>query len=256
MFFASLRKARHQRVWSFKPIIMSSAPTPQQDIDVSPEPMTEPLNNSKNHDDSENEADQNMISGEEQRDQEQEQEDEAMEEADSATMSLPLARIKKIFKMDTEHHSASLSAVYATGCATELFIQYLVEHASMMAKMEKRKKIQYKDLSNVVSDQDALHFLSDTVPKTQIVGEAIRNRKINMLDADKTKHSDLLGPEDAQDNTPLEESAPQKKSRSLPKGQQTLSFEPVKKSPVKKAGITDLMSNDDKEDAMAVDHQE
>jgi hypothetical protein len=39
----------------------------------------------------------------------------------------------------------------------------------MSAKAEKRKKIQYRDLSAAVGALELLHFLSDTIPKTQTV---------------------------------------------------------------------------------------
>lgn len=232
---------------------MSSAATPQKDATVTP--ATSPaLTNEPVPDDVQ------MVEEEarppQQESSTKEQEDEPMEDADDVAMGLPLSKIKKIFKMDPEYTSASQSAVFATGCATELFVQYFVEHASMMAKMEKRKKIQYKDMSSVVADQDVLHFLSDTVPKTQILGDAIKGRKINMLEEDQAKHAELLGPDESAVSETIEEKSPQKAAKPLPKGQQTLGFEPVKKSPVKKAGITDLMSTDSdrNNDAMNVDN--
>lgn len=172
-------------------------------------------------------------------------EDDAMEDVDESTMSLPLSKIKRIFKMDPDYFGSSASAVYATGVATELFVQYLVEHASMLAKLEKRKKIQYKDLSNAVSTQDALNFLSDTIPKTQTIEQAIKEKKINLSENDKTKYSDVIGndnPPEAEESSSGPTAAP-----SLPKGQSSLPFEPVVKHSVKKAVIHDLMLNDSAE---------
>lgn len=169
-------------------------------------------------------------------------EDEAMEDVDESTMSLPLSKIKRIFKMDPDYFGSSASAVYATGVATELFVQYLVEHASMLAKLEKRKKIQYKDLSNAVSTQDALNFLSDTIPKTQTVELAIKEKKINMSENDKSKYSDVIGNNNLSEVE--EASSGQNSSTSLPKGQSSLPFQPVPKQIVKKAVIHDLMLND------------
>ncbi|EGV66074.1 DNA-directed DNA polymerase [Yamadazyma tenuis] len=85
---------------------------------------------------------------------------------DSASISLPLSKIKRIFKMDPDYSGASQSAVFATGAATELFVQYITEQASLLAKIDKRKKILYKDFSTAVTSQDSLNFLSDTIPKT------------------------------------------------------------------------------------------
>lgn len=94
-----------------------------------------------------------------------------------SNLTLPIARIKRIFKLDPDYAGASASAVYTAGLATELFVQYFVEQASLLAKMDKRKKIQYKDFANAVSAHDSLNFLSDTVPKlTQLVNWFNRKR--------------------------------------------------------------------------------
>lgn len=100
-------------------------------------------------------------------------------------LSLPIAKIKRIFKLDPDFLGASQSAVYATGLATELFIQYFAEQASLLAKMDKRKKLQYKDFSNAVGAHDSLNFLSDTVPKTQPLEDLIKKKKINLTKADE-----------------------------------------------------------------------
>lgn len=182
-----------------------------------------------------------------------EMEDDALEEVDESTMSLPLSKIKRIFKIDPDYFGSSASAVYATGVATELFVQYLAEHASVLAKLEKRKKIQYKDLSNAVSTQDALHFLSDTIPRTQTVGLAIKEKKINLSESDKSKHADIVGEEQVENE---EASSGRPTLPPLPKGQTSLPFEPVPKSEVKKAVIHDLVLNDNAQnesDSMTID---
>ncbi|KAH3684224.1 hypothetical protein WICPIJ_004781 [Wickerhamomyces pijperi] len=92
--------------------------------------------------------------------------DEAEEEELSGTTSLQLSKIKKIFKTDPEHTGASEAAVFTTAIATELFIQYFTEQASLNAKTEKRKKLQYHDFAAAVSNLDNLNFLGDLVPKT------------------------------------------------------------------------------------------
>ncbi|KAM9918930.1 hypothetical protein OXX59_008308 [Metschnikowia pulcherrima] len=169
---------------------------------------------------------------------------------DDHVMSLPLSKIKKIFKMDPEYAGCSASAVYATGAATELFVQYLVEQASMSAKAEKRKKIQYRDLSAAVGASESLHFLSDTIPKTQTVEKALKEKRINVSEEDHKTHAALLGEEnDKGDELPaaeVEKSAP-----VLSKGQTTLPFQ---SAPPKKAGLSDLIAEEPQEtDAMVVD---
>lgn len=159
--------------------------------------------------------------------------DDTLDETEGNSLTLPLAKIKRIFKLDPDYISASQSAVYATGLATELFVQYLAEQASLLARMDKRKKVQYKDFSNAVAGHDSLTFLSDTVPKTQPIGELIQQNKVN------------LGPElsyveaEEEQEVVVRENIPKKKV--LSKGQQTLGFESAPK-PVKQAVIQDLVS--------------
>lgn len=179
---------------------------------------------------------------------ENQEEEEAMDE-DENVMSLPLSKIKRIFKMDPDFSGASAGAVYATGVATELFVQYLVEHASMLAKMDKRKKLQYKDFSGAVSTQNALYFLNDTIPKTQPVGQAIKNGQINMSVEDTQKYAEVIGEKEEEPHA-----APSRPATVpiLPKGQSSLPFAPAPKTTVRKAVLHDLMSNDDDQDGAAM----
>ena len=161
-------------------------------------------------------------------------------------LTLPISKIKKIFKMDPEYTGASASAVYTAGLATELFVQYFAEQASLLAKMEKRKKIQYKDFSNAVASHDALNFLSDTIPRTQPIGELVQQKKINVKQT---------APKTTKDNSDVNAN-PQVgdivKKDLLAKGQQTLNF-PIANSasvktpegPVKKSVILNLVTTED-----------
>lgn len=156
--------------------------------------------------------------------------DTEMAELDDSAMTLPISRIKKIFKMDPEFVTASPAAVYATGVATELFVQYLTDHAAMIAKVEKRKKIQYKDVSTAVTSHDALYFLSDTVPKTVPVAKAAQDDAINLAPQDQDKYKSVVPEKEP------------KAAPELPKGQQTLPF--ATEAPIKKAPLQNLMGDD------------
>lgn len=163
---------------------------------------------------------------------------------EDAVLTLPISKIKKIFKMDPDYLAASQSAVYATGVATELFVQYFVEHATLSAKVDKRKKVLYKDFSSAVSTQDSLLFLSDTVPKTQPIGELISQKKVNLIGDNAEDDTPELETTESDIPAPVVKKA--KPSSTLSKGQQTLNFLADKDiKPIKKAVIHDLMSNDD-----------
>ncbi|CUM48826.1 DNA polymerase epsilon subunit C [Debaryomyces fabryi] len=176
--------------------------------------------------------------------------DEEDEEEEEESLSLPLSKIKRIFKMDSDYLAASLSAVYATGLATELFIQYFTEQALVLAKMDKRKKLQYKDFSNAVASQDSLNFLSDTVPKTQPIGELINNKKVN-VDSHKSNEIRETANTETEEIEVDEANHDMKKSKPLAKGQQTLNFsnmntttENTNPMPIKKSVISDIVTSD------------
>lgn len=172
----------------------------------------------------------------------EEEEDEVMEETDEVYKTLPLSKVKRIFKLDPEYSGAAASAAYATAVAAELFVQYLAEQSAMIAKTERRKKIQYKDVSIAANSQEALYFLSDAIPKTQSLGEAIKLKKINVLAEDQHR---LNAQEEEVINLDAVSEVVQPAQpvvNDLPKGQSTLPFEVV---PVKKAGLLDLITNDE-----------
>ncbi|THX12937.1 histone-fold-containing protein [Aureobasidium pullulans] len=86
----------------------------------------------------------------------------------TGTVSLPLARVKKIIHADDDIANCSNNAAFAITAATELFLQYLVEQTQNVVKAEKkpRRNIQYKDVASAVARVDNLEFLADVVPKT------------------------------------------------------------------------------------------
>ncbi|KAL6453709.1 DPB3 DNA polymerase epsilon subunit C [Candida maltosa Xu316] len=178
---------------------------------------------------------------------EQTAQDSEQDEAQSH-LTLPISKIKRIFKMDPDYVGASASAVYTAGLATELFVQYFSEQASLLAKMEKRKKIQYKDFANSVSGHDSLNFLADTIPRTQAIGELVQQKKVHVKQpvAKSSKEPGIM-------NSDGGASSAAGKQSILPKGQQTLNF-PIANSNkghegTQKKSIFDLVTVDDERDA-------
>jgi histone H3/H4 len=89
--------------------------------------------------------------------------EEATEKPDPSpgnSLSLPIARVKRIIKQDDEITACSTSAVYAIASATELFIKHFTEQALLRTKFEKRKKMSYNDFAEAVSSVSELQFLS------------------------------------------------------------------------------------------------
>ncbi|KAK9236792.1 hypothetical protein V1525DRAFT_405967 [Lipomyces kononenkoae] len=73
---------------------------------------------------------------------------------------LPLARVKRIIKLDEDVRACSNSAAFAVTVATEMFIQYMCEQGLHMSRSDRRKTLHYKDLANAVHKLDELEFLS------------------------------------------------------------------------------------------------
>ncbi|PGH05583.1 hypothetical protein AJ79_06750 [Helicocarpus griseus UAMH5409] len=86
----------------------------------------------------------------------------------SGHAALPLARIKKIIRLDEDIAQCSNNAAFVIAVATEMFIRYLAEQGHNVVKSERkpRRNIQYRDLATAVSRIDNLEFLSDVIPKT------------------------------------------------------------------------------------------
>ena len=59
---------------------------------------------------------------------------------------VPMARVKRIIKEDPEVDKVASDAVLAISAATEIFLEYFVQHAYQYTKRDKRRTVQYKDL--------------------------------------------------------------------------------------------------------------
>lgn len=126
------------------------------------------------------EEENNTVDKEQEQEEHHDEEDgeEEVEEDTSGTSVLPLSKVKKIFKVDPEHLGASEAAVFTTAVATELFIQFFTEQASLIARSDKRKKLQYKDFSAAVMNIEQLQFLTDTVPQTHNLQGLVAKNKV------------------------------------------------------------------------------
>ncbi|KAL1587368.1 hypothetical protein WHR41_03974 [Cladosporium halotolerans] len=92
----------------------------------------------------------------------------------TGTVSLPLARVKKIIAQDDDINNCSNNAAFVITVATEMFLQHLVEQSHNVVKSERkpRRNIQYRDVANAVARVENLEFLTDVVPKTQTYKQA------------------------------------------------------------------------------------
>uniref|UniRef100_A0AC35TZ21 CBFD_NFYB_HMF domain-containing protein n=1 Tax=Rhabditophanes sp. KR3021 TaxID=114890 RepID=A0AC35TZ21_9BILA len=119
--------------------------------------------------------------------------------------ALPLARVKKIMKMDeiiaTQMISSDVPLLLSKGC--EILIEEIVEEAYKSTLRNKRKTIQKNDVAIAIKGKEHMDFLIDIVPREWAVNDqkSISNKKkgeIRMPPPSAKKQTDL--PKDKLDN--------------------------------------------------------
>jgi len=95
------------------------------------------------------------------------QEVEAMTAADFKHQDLPLARIKRVMKLDEDVRMISAEAPALFARATELFIQELTLRAELEAEGNKRRTLNKADIATAITKYDQFDFLIDIVPKEE-----------------------------------------------------------------------------------------
>ncbi|KAK8219395.1 hypothetical protein M8818_001130 [Zalaria obscura] len=122
----------------------------------------------------------------------------------TGTVSLPLARVKKIIHADEDISNCSNNAAFVITVAAEMFLQYLVEQTHNVVKSERkpRRNIQYKDVANAVARIDNLEFLTDVVPRT-VTYKAHKEKKAK----EASHHTNGSRPQEADEKLSFE--APQ-----------------------------------------------
>lgn len=88
--------------------------------------------------------------------------------ADFKNPELPLARIKKIMKLDDEVKMISAEAPVIFAKAAELFIQEVTIRAWLHTEENKRRTLQRNDVALAISKYDQFDFLIDIVPREEI----------------------------------------------------------------------------------------
>ena len=84
-------------------------------------------------------------------------------DANEPDVALPLARVKRIMKLDKEVKNCANDACRTITRATELFIESLVEGAFVSMRAQKRKTIKHGDVEHHVLRKPRLEFLGDHV---------------------------------------------------------------------------------------------
>lgn len=90
---------------------------------------------------------------------------------------LPVARVQRIIKADRDVDICSREATFLVSMATELFIKKITDEAYTNARLDKRKVVQYKDLSRAVQQNEYLDFLKPVIPTSMSLSSALEARK-------------------------------------------------------------------------------
>lgn len=91
-----------------------------------------------------------------------------MTNVDSKNQILPLARIKKIMKLDENAKMIAAEAPLLFAKACEYFIQELTLRAWVHTEENKRRTLQRSDIATAISIYDQFDFLIDIVPRDEI----------------------------------------------------------------------------------------
>ena len=79
---------------------------------------------------------------------------------------MPLARIKKIMKMDPDVHNMSKEALFLMTKMTDLFLEHLGEASIKQAHGQKRKSVRVEDINSAIRATSSARFLEADFPIT------------------------------------------------------------------------------------------
>ncbi|XP_073970995.1 nuclear transcription factor Y subunit gamma-like [Rhodnius prolixus] len=95
------------------------------------------------------------------------QEIKQIQNLDPRCQTLPLARIKKIMKLDDDVKMISAEAPVLFAKAAELFIQELTLRSWVHTEDNKRRTLQRNDIAMAIAKYDQFDFLIDIVPREE-----------------------------------------------------------------------------------------
>jgi len=94
---------------------------------------------------------------------------------------LPLARIKKIMKLDEEVKMISAEAPVLFAKAAEIFINELTMRAWIHTEDNKRRTLQRNDIAMAITKYDQFDFLIDIVPREEIKPPTTKTTRDEMV---------------------------------------------------------------------------
>ena len=92
----------------------------------------------------------------------------SIQSVDAKHQALPLARIKKIMKLDEDAKMIAAEAPLLFAKACEYFIQELTMRAWIHTEESRRRTLQRSDIAQAIANYDQFDFLIDIVPREEI----------------------------------------------------------------------------------------
>jgi nuclear transcription factor Y gamma len=127
---------------------------------------------------------------------------------DLKTQSLPLARIKKIMKLDGDVKMISAEAPMLFAKAAEIFIHELTLRAWVHTEDNKRRTLQRNDIAMAVTKYDQFDFLIDIVPRDEIKQSKAQNESTvrTSMNSDQVHYYFQLAQQQASTNQTVQNS--------------------------------------------------
>merc|ERR1711879_942136 len=91
--------------------------------------------------------------------------------------SIPLARIKKIMKMDENVKMISGEVPHLFAKSAEMFILELTLKSWIHTEESKRRTLQRNDVAFAISQCDMFDFLIDIVPREEFISQKVRQQE-------------------------------------------------------------------------------
>ncbi|KAJ8710681.1 hypothetical protein PYW08_009196 [Mythimna loreyi] len=123
---------------------------------------------------------------------------------DFKSQALPLARIKKIMKLDEEVKMISAEAPVLFAKAAEIFVHELTLRAWAHTEDNKRRTLQRNDIAMAISKCDQFDFLIDIVPRHEV-----KPNKPRYDHAPRTSHVDQVAHHHAAMQSTTQQAQPQ-----------------------------------------------
>ncbi|XP_051172649.1 nuclear transcription factor Y subunit gamma-like isoform X2 [Leptopilina boulardi] len=124
---------------------------------------------------------------------------------DLKTQSLPLARIKKIMKLDGDVKMISAEAPMLFSKAAEIFIHELTLRAWVHTEDNKRRTLQRNDIAMAITKYDQFDFLIDIVPRDELKQSKAQNENTET----NTQSVNVQSPQQTSNQTVIQLQQPQ-----------------------------------------------